>query len=240
VSKPYALIVEDDKDISRLIDFHLGRGGFRTHSVESGKEALEHVGRDKPDVVLLDIMLPDVDGLTICHEMREDPRTADLPIVMVSARGEEEDIVAGLELGADDYISKPFSPNVLLARVRAVMRRSVDSEPSRITFKCWAQASKIWQVPSRSAFDELNDLHPWAKPQIDMRFNYKPDRPLYLVALRTCQWPAARTLPFKAAYAGCKSWVPLDDAIDTSGATPAMDESRLDSTMARIHDTFRQ
>jgi two-component system phosphate regulon response regulator PhoB len=133
VSKPYALIVEDDKDIARLIDFHLSRGGFRTHTVDSGKAALERVHVDPPDVVLLDIMLPDVDGLTICHEMREDQRTSDLPIVMVSAKGEEEDVIAGLELGADDYIVKPFSPNVLIARVRAVMRRTTETDPSIIT-----------------------------------------------------------------------------------------------------------
>lgn len=132
MSKPYALIVEDDKDIARLIDFHLGRGGFRTRSVESGRAALETAAEDPPDVILLDIMLPDVDGLTICHEMREDAKTKDLPIVMVSARGEEEDIIAGLELGADDYIIKPFSPNVLLARVRAVMRRAADMEPTKL------------------------------------------------------------------------------------------------------------
>lgn len=132
MSKPYALIVEDDKDIARLIDFHLSRGGFRTHSVDSGKAALERVRVDPPDVVLLDIMLPDVDGLTICHEMREDPKTNDLPIVMVSAKGEEEDVIAGLELGADDYVVKPFSPNVLIARVRAVMRRTTEPEPSVI------------------------------------------------------------------------------------------------------------
>lgn len=131
--QPYALIVEDDKDIARLIEFHLGKGGFRTQSAESGKDALAQVASDMPDVVLLDIMLPDVDGLTICHEIREDPKTADLPIVMVSARGEEEDIIAGLELGADDYIAKPFSPNLLLARVRAVMRRSTDHEPEALT-----------------------------------------------------------------------------------------------------------
>jgi two-component system phosphate regulon response regulator PhoB len=77
-------------------------------------------------------MLPDVDGLTICHEMREDPKTNDLPIVMVSAKGEEEDVIAGLELGADDYVVKPFSPNVLIARVRAVMRRTTEPEPSVI------------------------------------------------------------------------------------------------------------
>ena len=132
MSKPLALIVEDDRDISRLVDFHLSRGGFRTSTVESGREALEQIAADPPDVVLLDIMLPDVDGLSICHELREDPKTRELPIVMVSARGEEEDIIAGLELGADDYVTKPFSPNVLLARVRAVMRRVADAEPSRL------------------------------------------------------------------------------------------------------------
>src|SRR6266481_7333343 len=118
------LIVEDEPDISDLLAFHLGREGYEVFRSRTGVEALQHVRARTPDLVLLDLMLPGMDGLDVCRRLRQDPSTATLPIVMLTAKGEEVDRVLGLELGADDYIVKPFSPKEVVARVRAVLRRS--------------------------------------------------------------------------------------------------------------------
>jgi len=118
------LIVEDERDIRDLVLFHLEREGFQVSSASSGEEALRQVRHAGPDLVLLDLMLPAMGGLEVCRKLRQDPATAALPIVMLTAKGDEVDRVLGLELGADDYIVKPFSPKELLARVRAVLRRA--------------------------------------------------------------------------------------------------------------------
>ena len=114
------------------------------------------------------------------------------------------------------------------------------AEPSRITFKCYAEAAKIWEVPSREAFDRLDDLHPWGKPQIDMRFNYKPDRPLYLLALRAYRMRQEVAVPNRDAFSGCVSWVPLEsgDAVDVSAATPAIAEGEFDSILSHVDQAF--
>jgi len=117
------LIVEDEADIARLMQFHLEREGYETVLTQSGRSALTAIERQRPSLVVLDIMLPDLDGLEVCRRMKKDSSTKDIPIVMVTARGEESDVVVGLELGAEDYITKPFSPRVFLARVKAVLRR---------------------------------------------------------------------------------------------------------------------
>src|SRR6267143_4046719 len=117
------LIVEDERDIRDLVLFHLEREGFQVSSASSGEEALRQVRHASPDLVLLDLMLPAMGGLEVCRKLRQDPATVALPIVMLTAKGDEVDRVLGLELGADDYIVKPFSPKELLARVRAVLRR---------------------------------------------------------------------------------------------------------------------
>ncbi len=118
------LIVEDERDIRDLVLFHLEREGFQVSSASSGEEALRKVRHASPDLVLLDLMLPAMGGLEVCRKLRQDPATVALPIVMLTAKGDEVDRVLGLELGADDYIVKPFSPKELLARVRAVLRRA--------------------------------------------------------------------------------------------------------------------
>ena len=118
------LIVEDERDIRDLVLFHLEREGFQVSSASSGEEALRQVRHASPDLVLLDLMLPAMGGLEVCRKLRQDPATVALPIVMLTAKGDEVDRVLGLELGADDYIVKPFSPKELLARVRAVLRRA--------------------------------------------------------------------------------------------------------------------
>ena len=118
------LIVEDEPDIRELVVHHLKRDGYQVSAASSGEEALRQVQAGPPDLVLLDLMMPAMDGLEVCRRLRQDPATAMLPIVMLTAKGDEVDRVLGLEIGADDYIVKPFSPKELLARVRAVLRRS--------------------------------------------------------------------------------------------------------------------
>jgi phosphate regulon transcriptional regulator PhoB len=129
------LIVEDERDIRELVVHHLKREGYQVSAASSGEEALRQVQAAPPDLVILDLMMPSMDGLEVCRRLRQDPATASLPIVMLTAKGDEVDRVLGLEIGADDYIVKPFSPKELLARVRAVLRRSrpaPDAAPLRL------------------------------------------------------------------------------------------------------------
>jgi len=122
------LVVDDEPDILALVQYNLIRDNYDVVCVESGEEALAQVQAAPPDLIVLDLMLPGVDGLEVCRTLKRNTRTAAIPILMLTARGEEADIVAGLELGADDYLTKPFSPRVLLARLRAVLRRQ-QTEP---------------------------------------------------------------------------------------------------------------
>ena len=117
------LVVDDEPDILALVQYNLSRAQYDVVGVASGEEALAQVRTTPPSLVVLDLMLPGVDGLEVCKALKRDTRTAAIPIVILTARGDEADIVAGLELGADDYLTKPFSPRVLLARIRAVLRR---------------------------------------------------------------------------------------------------------------------
>jgi phosphate regulon transcriptional regulator PhoB len=118
------LIVEDEPDIRDLLAFHLEREGYHVTRVASGVEALRQVQHTRPDLVILDLMLPEMDGLEVCRRLRAEAGTAALPVIMLTAKGDEVDRVVGLEMGADDYVVKPFSPKEVLARVRAVLRRS--------------------------------------------------------------------------------------------------------------------
>jgi len=123
MSKERILIIEDEEDILALIHFNLIRAGFRVECATSGEDGFKKARDLNPDLVLLDLMLPGMDGLEVCRRMRQAPETGDTPVIMLTAKGEEHDIVHGLELGADDYLPKPFSPQVLLARIQAVLRR---------------------------------------------------------------------------------------------------------------------
>ena len=123
--KKFVLIVEDEEDIRELVSYHLLKEGYQVASVASGEEALSVAEKQLPDLILLDVMLPGMDGLTVCQRLRSSPKTADVAIMMLTAKSEEADIVRGLNLGATDYVTKPFSPRVLLARVRAVLRRKL-------------------------------------------------------------------------------------------------------------------
>jgi DNA-binding response OmpR family regulator len=118
------LIVDDDPDIVRLVRYNLTHSGYDVQSAGSGREALELVQKQPPDLVVLDVMLPDVDGLEVCRTLRQQSSSRRIPILMLTARGEEIDRVVGFELGADDYVSKPFSPRELVLRVKSILRRS--------------------------------------------------------------------------------------------------------------------
>jgi two-component system phosphate regulon response regulator PhoB len=118
------LVVDDEEDILELVNYNLTKEGYSVACAETGDQALKMARSDLPDLVLLDLMLPGTDGLEVCKILKNDPRTANVPVVMLTAKGEEADIVTGLELGADDYVTKPFSPRVLLARLKAVLRRA--------------------------------------------------------------------------------------------------------------------
>jgi two-component system phosphate regulon response regulator PhoB len=122
--KPLVLIVEDEADLVTLLKYNLEKENFRTLSAGDGEEALLLAAEQVPNLVLLDWMLPLMSGLEVCRQMRRNPKTRDIPIIMLTARGEEADKVRGLNSGADDYIAKPFSPTELVARMRAVLRRS--------------------------------------------------------------------------------------------------------------------
>ena len=118
------LVIEDEHDIVELIRYNLERESFRVKAACDGEAGLGSVQRDLPDLILLDLMLPKLDGLEVCKRTKENKRTSHIPIIMVTAKSEESDVVVGLSLGADDYITKPFSPKVLVARVKAVLRRA--------------------------------------------------------------------------------------------------------------------
>ncbi len=124
------LAVDDEEDILELVSYNLAKNGYQVTAVPTGEEAIRKARAEAPDMILLDLMLPGADGLDVCRILKNDPRTSHIPILMLTAKGEEADIVTGLELGADDYMTKPFSPRILLARVRAVLRRRHGDAPS--------------------------------------------------------------------------------------------------------------
>jgi len=124
------LIVEDEPDLAELVRFHLAQAGFAVEVAHSGRAGLDAIRRARPALVVLDLMLPDLSGTDVCREVRSDPKLRELPILMLTARGDEVDRVVGFELGADDYVTKPFSPRELVLRVRAILRRA-EGEPQQ-------------------------------------------------------------------------------------------------------------
>lgn len=129
MAKENILVVDDEEDILELVRFNLNREGYQVTCATSGEDALKIAKTEFPDLIVLDLMLPGIDGLESTKLLKDDLGTRDIPIVMLTAKGEEADIVTGLELGADDYVTKPFSPRVLVARVKAVLRRKVKEPP---------------------------------------------------------------------------------------------------------------
>ena len=132
------LIVDDEEDILELVSYNLIQNGFSVQTTTNGEQGLKLVRDTHPDLIVLDLMLPGIDGLDICRLLKSDPQTKSIPIVMLTAKGEESDVVKGLELGADDYVTKPFSPKVLVARINNVLRRFQKAEEQsadRISYK---------------------------------------------------------------------------------------------------------
>ncbi len=117
------LIIEDEKDIAELVQYNLEREGFHPLITHSGEEGINLLQRENPELIILDWMLPGMDGLEICRLLKQDNKTKKIPIIFLTAKGEETDVIVGLQMGADDYVAKPFSPKVLLARVKAILRR---------------------------------------------------------------------------------------------------------------------
>ncbi|MCE9592563.1 MAG: response regulator [Planctomycetes bacterium] len=123
MKREHIVVIEDEPDILEVVQYNLTREGYKVTTSQSGDDGLARVRRENPDLVLLDLMLPGIDGIEVCRRLQSDPVTATIPVIMVTAKGEESDVVTGLTLGADDYITKPFSPKELVARVKAVLRR---------------------------------------------------------------------------------------------------------------------
>ena len=130
MARAHIFVVDDEPDILELVHYNLTQHGYDVSCSLSGEEGLVQMRSRPPDLLLLDVMLPGMDGLEVCKALKQDSRTADMPIIMLTARSEEADIVTGLELGADDYLTKPFSTRVLLARIKAVLRRQHTAIPT--------------------------------------------------------------------------------------------------------------
>ena len=170
MAKEVILIVDDEEDIRELVELNLRREGYQTLPCDTGERALELVRSKKPDLVVLDLMLPGVDGLEVCKRLKADPDTRHVPIVMLTAKGEEADIVTGLELGADDYVTKPFSGKVLVARVRRLLRRQTEEiaegavvRAEGVTIDPTRREVLIDGTPVTLTLTEFNILHTLAK-----------------------------------------------------------------------------
>ncbi len=161
------LVVEDEEDILELVRFNLVKEGFQVDGLASGEDALRAVRAQPPALLILDLMLPGMDGLELCRRLRAEPATQRLPIVMLTAKGEEADVVTGLALGADDYLAKPFSPRVLVARVKAVLRRGEGAPPAEdvllrshdIAIHPGRREVTVGGAPVALTFTEFNILH---------------------------------------------------------------------------------
>ncbi len=123
--KENILIVDDEEDVLELVRYNLDKNGYRIETATTGEKALTKARTKLPDLIILDLMLPGIDGLEVCKKLKSDTKTQNIPIIMLTAKGEEADIVTGLELGADDYVTKPFSPKVLVARVRRILHKTI-------------------------------------------------------------------------------------------------------------------
>ncbi len=154
-------IIEDEEDIVELLRYNLQKNDYDTFVAMSGEEGIEAVHQNQPDLILLDLMLPGVSGLEVCKVLKNNEDTRQTPIIMVSAKGEEKDIVTGLEMGADDYITKPFSPKILIARVEAVLRRGVLEAEVDTNVDASIEARGIWIHPGKceaKVNDKMVDL----------------------------------------------------------------------------------
>lgn len=129
------LAVDDEEDVLELVRYNFHKEGFKVETAATGEDALKKARANLPDVILLDIMLPGIDGIEVCRQLKADSKTGAIPIIMLTAKGEESDIVSGLEVGADDYVTKPFSPKVLIARVRRILHRATAAQQENTPVK---------------------------------------------------------------------------------------------------------
>ena len=160
------LIVDDDPDIQRLVSYNFSQAGFEVTTAASGRKALESVQKQPPDLIILDLMLPDIDGMEVCRTLRQRDSSSRIPIIMLTARGEEIDRVIGFELGADDYVSKPFSPRELVLRVKSIFRRMKEQRSDMLRLgkiqlyperrQCFVGSHQI--VLAAKEFDLLQEL----------------------------------------------------------------------------------
>jgi len=170
MAKENILIVDDEEDVLELVRYNLDKNGYNTKTATTGEEALAKARAKLPDLVILDLMLPGIDGLGVCKKLKSDAKTEHIPIIMLTAKGEESDIVTGLELGADDYVTKPFSPKVLIARVRRILHRTIardlEKAPVKIHELIIDPARRqvlIENKPVDLTFTEFNILYTLAK-----------------------------------------------------------------------------
>jgi len=168
--KEKILIVDDEEDVLELVQYNLDKNGYRIETATTGEKALTKARTKLPDLIILDLMLPDIDGLDVCKKLKSDTKTQNIPIIMLTAKGEEADIVTGLELGADDYVTKPFSPKVLVARVRRILHktiaRNLEKAPVKIhelTIDPARRQVLIKNKPVDLTFTEFNILYALAK-----------------------------------------------------------------------------
>jgi two-component system phosphate regulon response regulator PhoB len=164
------LIVDDEEDVLELVRYNLDRSGYRVETASSGEEALTKARGKLPDLIILDLMLPGMDGIEVCKKLKSDVKTERVPILMLTAKGEEADIVTGIELGADDYVTKPFSPKVLMARVRRILHRAVSRDlekpPMKIrdlTIDPGRRELLVKGKPVNLTFTEFNILYALAR-----------------------------------------------------------------------------
>ena len=146
MQKTRILIVDDEEDILELLRYNISKEGYEVISADTGEKCLEIVAAESVDLIVLDLMMPGIDGLNVCRELKKNPETVSIPVIMLTARGTERDIVRGLESGADDYVSKPFSPKVLVARIKTILRRSRIKDGEDLpeeTIELWGLSVKI-------------------------------------------------------------------------------------------------
>ena len=168
--KENILIVDDEEDVLELLRFSLEKNGYKIDAAISGEEAITKARGKLPDLIILDLMLPGIDGLEVCKKLKGDSKTVNIPVIMLTAKSEESDIVTGLELGAQDYITKPFSPKVLVARVRRILQRTIarnlEKAPVKIhelTIDPARREVLIKNKPVELTFTEFNILYTLAK-----------------------------------------------------------------------------
>lgn len=157
MQKPKILLIEDEEDIAALIKLQAEISGYKLHVEVDGLNGLRAVEREKPDLVILDIMLPGQSGLDVCRKIKTNPELKDIPVIIISAKSEEIDVVLGLELGADDYVTKPFSPKILFSRVRAVLRRGIEPEkaPKILNFGPYVMEVDRYQLRNKDKYIPL-------------------------------------------------------------------------------------